>query len=110
MKAINDSQNFLSHDSTERGQSTDDGHTYHFTESSGDKEEHKRLFLSQKKRRLDNSSSQTPPRMKNLNLKFGSTQNSTSTASLIEFKKEDFNLDFNSAANSSSDKSTTDNF
>ena len=48
--------------------------------------------------------------MKNLNLKFGSTQNSTSTASLIEFKKEDFNLDFNSAANSSSDKSTTDNF
>ncbi len=63
-----------------------------------------------KKRRLDNSSSQTPPRMKNLNLKFGSTHNSTFTASLIEFKKEDFNLDFNSAANSSSDKSTTDNF
>ena len=48
--------------------------------------------------------------MKKVNLKFGSAQNSTTIGSLIEYKKEDFNLDFNSAANSSSDKSTTDNF
>lgn len=43
-------------------------------------------------------------------MKFGSQSTATTTASMIEFKKEDFSLDFNSAVNSSSDKSTTDNF
>lgn len=43
-------------------------------------------------------------------MKFGSHSTATTTASTIEYKKEDFSLDFNSAVNSSSDKSTTDNF
>jgi hypothetical protein len=47
----------MSHESKERDQSTDFGDAHHFTDSSGDKEEHKRLFLSQKKRRIDNCSS-----------------------------------------------------
>ena len=34
---------------------------------------------------------------------------STTASSVIEFKQDDFTLDFNSAVNSS-DKSTTDNF
>ncbi|TNV82591.1 hypothetical protein FGO68_gene6089 [Halteria grandinella] len=62
-----------------------------------------KLFDSQKKRRNERliALSQTPPRYGKQQLIYAAT--------VIDFKREDFQLDFNSAK-SGSDKSTTDNF
>ena len=72
---------------------------------SGRKEERKRLFFSQKKRKgvrdTSRSNSSTPTR---------ASMHVFNAASIVDYKREEFHLDFNSSNMFSSDKSTSDNF